>query len=711
MNYQILKICLIPGICLMLLGSFTEIKGSNRCAFQWLSSKEENILTKSDIINASSDFNKTTTNDSILIKLMNIYNAAKKSNSSIEKAKIELLLGDYYYEKQELVLAGKYYDTAITSAKEINDYLFTGNASLKLASVKQALMEYNEAVFYCYNAMEMFKTNNFHREYGFSLYMMGNIYMSMESEIESLEYYFKALMIFDKIKDFKYSGASNFKIATLYFNRGDFEKYLHYTTEAMEKYKAIRDTSGVKACYINYGNYYFNKNQYNSALLYYDTAYFYSRYKRDKRNMTICLGNIGATYTELGNTKLALKYFNEANDIARQTKDVHSLISNNYNISLIYLKNNNYIKSKQLLIDCIELAKKISNKRFIYLCYQQLSKCDSMVGNFKDAYLNMYFYSVYRDSLISEENNRQVILSESKYRNELYKNNIKVLNLEKNQQLLAVEAAKGKNRLFFIVFFSILTALFFLTVLVVVRLRSRQKISLFKETEKMKTEQIQAIVQTQEQERRRMAMDLHDGIGQKLTSVMYKFDHFKNFTNYDKIDREQAVNDVYSIINECYQDVRSLSYQIMPKALFEAGIVHAIEELLLKTFRKTSVRYSFNNHTSVSIPEDISLNIYRIVQELISNTIKHSKADEVSVSFIYSNGYLILIFEDNGIGVPPGFDVKRSTGVGFQDILARLSLHQGVLTIENGLERGIIITIRIPFILSNNTVSSYEKTD
>jgi two-component system NarL family sensor kinase len=185
----------------------------------------------------------------------------------------------------------------------------------------------------------------------------------------------------------------------------------------------------------------------------------------------------------------------------------------------------------------------------------------------------------------------------------------------------------------------------------------------------MEGEILNTIIDTEEKERRRLANDLHDALGQELNSVKMMFE---SLILMDKrTDRFKEVLELCkNTINGCIENTRSLSYDLMPKTLEDEKLFNAFEEL------EKSHRGLLN--IILIIPEkeyDISkvrkINIFRIVQEFITNTLKHSGANELIIeSFIEDHKYCFEIM-DNG----SGFDVKKKpTGSGLRNIKTRLKV-------------------------------------
>lgn len=180
---------------------------------------------------------------------------------------------------------------------------------------------------------------------------------------------------------------------------------------------------------------------------------------------------------------------------------------------------------------------------------------------------------------------------------------------------------------------------------------------------------LKAIIETEEKEKRRLAYDLHDALGQELNSVKMMFDSM--FYMDKNTERFKEVMELCrAVINGCIESTRLLSYDLMPKSLEDEKLFNAFEEIERNHRGLLSV--------ILKVPEneyDISkvrkINIYRILQEFVTNTLKHSEANEITIESFIENKKYCFIFSDNG----KGFDIKKDfNGRGIKNIKTRLKV-------------------------------------
>jgi len=190
---------------------------------------------------------------------------------------------------------------------------------------------------------------------------------------------------------------------------------------------------------------------------------------------------------------------------------------------------------------------------------------------------------------------------------------------------------------------------------------------------------------------------LHDGIGQTMVAFKMKLHHFleKIHTSPQDVDISSILHETIENLDATYYEIRTISHEMMPKSLQELGLVNAIQDLLEKSFLNTNISYTFENRSKERLDEIIEIGIYRILQELLNNIIKHSKADKVAVSLFQTDKQIIFIVEDNGIGI------KNSNGddygIGLKNIDARVNAINGSIEIvSDSTSQGTTFVIRIP---------------
>ena len=192
----------------------------------------------------------------------------------------------------------------------------------------------------------------------------------------------------------------------------------------------------------------------------------------------------------------------------------------------------------------------------------------------------------------------------------------------------------------------------------------------------------------QQEERRKIAKQLHDSIGSNLAGIKLQL---ANFPGNDK-----NPNHILTQIDETYQQVRDLSHDLIPKKFKQDAFSSLIREYLKTIAEASKIEFEFSvfpKQAVDTLEEALKIEIYTIIQELLTNTLKHACARRVELHLHLDGKLLQLLFEDDGVG----FDTMKTTkGIGLTNIKDRLTALKGKLRIDSVLNRGTAITIEIP---------------
>lgn len=207
---------------------------------------------------------------------------------------------------------------------------------------------------------------------------------------------------------------------------------------------------------------------------------------------------------------------------------------------------------------------------------------------------------------------------------------------------------------------------------------------------------INSIFEGQEQEKKRIAKEIHDGIGPLLSSIKL---NLQNLSNEIHFSSEQLVefNDITQLIDNVTDDLRALSHALMPKILEDFGLVAAIENQISKwSSKKRDLITFYQTIDNERFDRMIELNLYRIFQELLNNAFKHSDADSIHIQLIKHPSSIVLMVEDNGVGFDYLEKIKFPKGMGLLNIDSRTKAINGILTFDSSSKNGVTCIIEIP---------------
>lgn len=209
----------------------------------------------------------------------------------------------------------------------------------------------------------------------------------------------------------------------------------------------------------------------------------------------------------------------------------------------------------------------------------------------------------------------------------------------------------------------------------------------------------EAIIFGQEDERQRMSMELHDGLGQILTAVYFNLNHIESLTEpYENKEVEKSLNDVFDLLQKSRTSIRAIANNLMPHVLMKFGLFGAIQALVDELFANTPIEVFLNTpEASIRYEQSQEISIYRIIQELLNNTVKHSKSSKVNLRISLYKNYLNIFISDDGIGYDlQNAETSQLKSKGVSNIRQRIKFLSG--TLHSKINRGSKVFIRIPLI-------------
>ena len=205
---------------------------------------------------------------------------------------------------------------------------------------------------------------------------------------------------------------------------------------------------------------------------------------------------------------------------------------------------------------------------------------------------------------------------------------------------------------------------------------------------------ILAELSAMEKERARIAADLHDDLGPILSVIKFQVDHVEGVRGEEKEQLGQASHYLDGLINR----MREIANNLMPTALHRKGLVIAVEEFISKARETGNLKIDFSYPESLQLPEETSINIYRAIQEVVHNCIKHAKASELQILIRKKNGLLTILCRDNGKGFDYPKLAKESIGIGLKSLKNRTEMMGGTLEVESKGGKGTAFLFEIPVI-------------
>lgn len=640
------------------------------------------------------------------------------------------LMGTSFYQLGDFEKTLEYYNKSIEIKKSINDQAGIaatlnniGNVNAALNNNDAALQSYKEAI----KIREVYRKNRITKLEDNDL---------ANSNLKIYDGNDEQLFLDDTLyteEDAEITIYYN-NVGENYFLNGNYATALRYFIKSLKIRERIGGDDGIADACNNIGIVYYQQKKYKEAIIYYARALALKQKSGDKIGEANAFSNIGCVYGDLNKGELALEQHYKSLKIREEIGDYIGIANSRNNLGIIYLMMNDDGKAleNQLLAEqalkkinarkglgdiyfqianiykkqqkfneaipyytqAIEILRELGDQQSLLESLNGLSIAYENTSNYEKALDTHLEYTHIKDSLFTLDKNKDLADIQTKYEVEKKDKELEIKGLKINQQDL--QLTQGK-----ILLGGLAIAIVLIIVVVVLlfnRNRIKQQELLTKKTLEFQKEQTKAVIETQEKERTRIARDLHDGIGQTLAGVIVNYDRLQLDVTNELPQAQLKFVFIAKELDAAYKELRDLSHQMMPGALKTAGVSAAISDLLDKTLKNTSINYQFNSVAVDGVSETVSVGVYRIFQELLGNVIKHSRATELSVSLFKTNQQLTLIVEDNGVGMNYKKDPNTKPGIGFMNITARTQALNGTFLVEEGKDKGTVISIIVPMI-------------
>lgn len=390
-------------------------------------------------------------------------------------------------------------------------------------------------------------------------------------------------------------------------------------------------------------------------------------------------------YRKIKNYEKALTAVDNGIALASELNDPHKKSSFQFNKYKIYFSQNRYpeaLKTLQIVMNGPGIN--FLENKLMY--YHAMSETYEKMGDTKNAYQWLKDLFTLWDSSYVEKMRTNIVDIEAKYQKSEKEKEILSLKI---QQELAAKKKRVNTLIYLLVISSLISAI----IITLLQLRNKKRKEQLLKTEILQMEQerkivtYQALIDGQEKERNRLATELHDGLGGMLAAVKMNLSK----TAKDVADINVIIENSTAKLDHSIQELRLIARNLMPPSLQKLGLINALSDFCegLKT-EKTNVVFQSYDVNEKALDENIKLFIYRIMQELITNAVRHSGAKEVLADLVQNDNTIQITVEDNG----SGFDqTKNRQGIGLSNIRSRVDFLKGTMNIESNPKIGSTISI------------------
>jgi signal transduction histidine kinase len=530
-------------------------------------------------------------------------------------------------------------------------------------------------------------------------------------------------------------------VAASYYYLEDYEQAAKYYIQVLEMLKRNRDEERISLLYSNLANIFQEAGEYETAYLYADSSVVLSRKSENPYGLLYALNAESNALVQLSRYDEARDDLEEGISLSKKVNDNYTLNTFILNLADLYLKTGKTEEVYPLYREALQLAGSIEDKKGIIISYRGLGYYFLNKKNFRLAehYAQLSLQTAKRNNFMGEmqkgymlvsdlaiatgrtgEYNRMRMLSDSigavvmndkilksihnleiKYSAEQKEREIENLNTESELQKLEIR----KKQLLLL---SMIGILFTAALTFVFLLRgNRQKQRILEQEKEIQKRRIaelefekqlvasEAILKGQEEERTRLARDLHDGLGGMLSGIKFSFSRVKE--NLIMTPENQGAFDrSLEMLGSSILELRQIAHNMMPESLLKFGLDTALSDFCTEFNKSGTIRVTYQSFglDSLAAGQTTLITIYRIVQELLNNVRKHASATEAIVQLVLSEKTLTVTVEDNGKGFDTG-TLDRVNGIGWKNIISRVEYLNGTWDMQSEPGKGTAVNIEI----------------
>ena len=491
-------------------------------------------------------------------------------------------------------------------------------------------------------------------------------------------------------------------IATIYNTIGanfdemsEFDKAFFYYNKGLVYAKKTNNYQLTNWLYNNLGNIFcFDKKQYEKGIFYYKKSLEYSKKIDDLSQIVFTKLNITWAYFDIGRFDEGYNYLQFINKHHEKYGDESTIVALNMLNGMYYGHKMNINKANRFFENAIKLGNKGKEKSDLSFSHMEYSKFLLKNGQYQKAYENLANYNTISAALNNEEKLKKANVAGINLELDQYKREIDIIETKYHtkQQILIERQYKNKQISVIIIASLLLIIILFYFFFQNTRLKQNSKLKDIQS--KIQENIINASINAQETERKKIASFLHDDISAILSSAGL---HLTVFTSHNQSPPEEIIK-TKSLLKEAHDKVRDLSHELMPTLLARFGLFYAVEDLCEKNSNSAiDFKYSSIVPAKIRYNEDFEMKIYFIITELLNNITKHSQASKGTVTIQENNQSLFIDINDNGKGID-NEKFEFIEGFGLNQIQARINNLNGIFSISSKLYNGTVVSIVVPVV-------------
>ena len=626
-----------------------------------------------------SSLNSQSIADSLVIEIERV----RGDDSLIYKNYTRLFTDALFYDLNNAKIHN---DSQLYYAQKINSDAYTAEAYAYAGVYYRFIGEYDQAIEQTQKSLTYLEEGEYDKIYSTNLFNLGVIMDHQGRYEESIRYFLEYLKLNEKNERWGNVGQAHNSISLLYKAMGDTEQSLQSLYKSLEIFTKHGSENDIGLAMGNLATQYMDLGNWDSTFHYAQATLEIGNKLKLDRTIGFASYTLAECYIRKREYEKALIHAERAREIYLRYPDKQLSFHNYISLSTIQRELGKLNSSHNNLLIAQQIADSLKFLEGQKTAFNYLSQYYELTADHKKALESHKKYKIIQDSILNEKNTEIINKLNLQYETAKKDAEIKSQNLE-----ISRKTGQRNLLIFGLALLGLLSTLF------ITRFRLRQRLTeekLFNLNQKQKLIAADYMVQGQEEERKRIAKDLHDGLGGLLATARLQLQNLQDET--DKISNMSLVSKAEQLINDAYSEVRRIAHNMMPNALANLGLRAAIKDLAdhINATKEIFVETQLMAGEQ-KMPEKTQIILFRIIQEALNNVIKHAKATQAIIQLAENNDSYHLTIEDNGIGFELSDDVKLQ-GMGIRSIESRSKFLNADLHIDSQKGKGTTYDIVVP---------------
>lgn len=601
------------------------------------------------------------------------------------------------YERLDTVKSLKAYDEALAFALGKKLYYNAGVAAQNKSFLYSDNSRYDEAEEMLMKAIEYLKKSEHPKTQfvlGLTYATIANVMKNKNDLQKAAEWQLKGIAIFEELKTWSSLITSYTNLASYFKDLNEYPRVEEYARKALQyaNITKVRKDYFMSYFYISYALTLQHKYKESEKVL--DSARMY--YVEDINSNVLTSYHLvaGYLYMNLQKNELAYDHFKKCYEIALQTKHQWTVTQARLQMSKALAKQKKYTEAEKILLEEQDAIRRSKNFVMESTLLQYLSELHEDKGDYRKALAYHKELKGIEDSLSRADNKKFIADLEVKYETEKKEKNITQLQADKAKQELSL---KRKNTVMLMLALSLLSA-GIISYLVYRNYRHKQKLQQQKIAELETVHQLaatEAVLKGEELERNRLAKDLHDGLGSMLSGIKFTLNNLRTDAALIK-ESANSLDRSIDMLDSSIQEMRRVAHNMMPETLTKFGLDVALKDFCssINESGVLDLKYISTGLEDVQIDQSVSVTVYRVIQELVNNTIKYASAKNAIVQVEHADKKLTITVEDDGKGFDPAI-LAGTKGIGWSNIRNRIQFLKGNIDLQSKPGKGTSVLIEV----------------